>query len=203
MNKHVIVVDVGISNIFSVTSALKLIGAQITVTNKPSDLKEGSYVVLPGVGAFKSGMDALAKSGMDDALKDYALKQRPLFGICLGMQMLFDQSEESNYSEGLKIFPGKVNKIVSQDSFIKIPHIGWSPLISCKQELNEFVHKKWVYFLHSYHPEAKEEHIAAQTDYGGCKITAMVKAENIWGCQFHPEKSGPEGLKIIENWLKL
>jgi len=202
MTKKIVIVDYGIGNIFSVERAFSRLN--VLVTSDPKLVSTASHLVLPGVGAFRAGMNALKTRGLDDAIREHSFQERPLLGICLGMQMMLDESEENDLSPGLSLLPGVVKKIIPKDIKAKIPHIGWTRLKStnCDEKLGRLVHDKWVYFVHSYHPVTDLKYISFQAEYGGIDITAMVRKDNIFGCQFHPEKSGPIGLKILDFWVQ-
>lgn len=212
MAKTITVVDYGLGNIFSVSRALEHLGFSVQLTDQPSDVINASYLVLPGVGAFDNGMQGLKRRNLIDPICDYAASGRPLLGICLGMQLLFTSSSEFGEHKGLGIIPGKVVPIAENDtegSPVKIPHMGWSPL--CRSNniaswdraiMNGIAENSAVYFVHSYYavPE-KEEHRLAVTYYGGHPITAAVQNNKVIGCQFHPEKSGSTGLRLIQNFV--
>lgn len=195
------IIDYGLGNLFSVKSAIEKIGVTPIITNAPDDLIEADFVILPGVGAFQKGMHLLTECGFKAPILEYAKKGKPLLGICLGMQMLFESSEENGTSKGLGLLPGHVEKIAEANAGVKIPHIGWSRLISTEDRLKYFVENKHMYFVHSYHPVTERAYCVAKTNYNGIEITAIVKKDNIWGCQFHPEKSGEDGLDFLEKWI--
>lgn len=210
------ILDYGIGNILSVSRAFEHCGAEVSLTDSPMDVIKAEMLVLPGVGAFADGMNGLAAKSLIDPIKEFVKKDRPFMGICLGMQMMLDESEEFGLHYGLGLIHGRVKKIesTSSDSLKhKIPHIGWNRLV-----LPENRDKKWwdntilsripedsaTYFVHSFTavPD-KAENRLADAYYGGRLISAVIREGNIYGCQFHPEKSGKIGLKIIENFLKL
>ncbi len=214
MSKLVTIVDYGLGNIFSVSRAIESLGARVQITNQPSDLVSASLLVLPGVGAFENGMKGLRDRGLIEPLRDYAVSGRPLLGICLGMQLLVSTSMEFVMHEGLGIIPGKVMPIEGISvvgTRLKIPHIGWSPLIrpSYRRTWENTIlfgleENSEAYFVHSFAvtPD-NEENRLADTYYGGQRISAAIQAgNNVFGCQFHPEKSGPLGLHIVQNFLK-
>ena len=194
----VAIVDYGMGNIKSVYNALKYLGAKPIVASAPSKLN-AEKVIIPGVGAFGNGIKNLVPfiPKIDAALAS----DTPLLGICLGLQMLFEGSEESPGVKGLAAIDGKVVKIPTK---LKLPHIGWNRLeIKNKTcPLFDDVDDGYAYFVHSYHPLPKEDVVAATTHYG-CEITAGVWKNNIFGTQFHPEKSGATGLRILKNFLEL
>ncbi len=215
-NKHpkVTIVDYGMGNIFSVCRAFEACGAQVILTSQPNDILKAERLVLPGVGAFADGMAELRQRNLISPLRDYSGQNRPFLGICLGMQMMMDIGEEFGVHEGLGIIPGKVALITSQSTTgekLKVPHIGWNALkttTSAQIRWNDTILRGLppeasVYFVHSYAviPKNPEENNLAVAEYGGHPITAVTVSNNIYGCQFHPERSGKIGLKIIENFV--
>ena len=206
MNPNVTVVDYGIGNLLSVTRAFERCGAKVTLESSPLFIPKAERLVLPGVGAFGNGMAELQQRNLVDAVKDYAASGRPLLGICLGMQMLLDGSDEFGASKGLGLIPGWVRQLPVQ-SDIKLPHIGWSAIRPpeganwSKSLLEDVAIGHEMYFVHSFHAEpADPAHRLADTLYGDYAFCAVVKKDNITGCQFHPEKSGEAGLRIIRKF---
>lgn len=195
------IIDYGAGNLFSVKNALDYIGAESTVTKNASDLEKADRIILPGVGAFPDAMKALGETGLIDTIKDQASK-KPLLGICLGMQMLFDKSFEFGETDGLGLIPGTVELMVPPD--LLIPQIGWNKLIYNEKcpILDGLGDEPYVYFVHSYAAHCGSSNVAAYTDYGG-NVPACVFSGNVYGCQFHPEKSGETGLTILRNFLAL
>lgn len=196
------IVDYGAGNIFSVKNALDYLGYDNKLTNKIQDLKDADAIILPGVGAFPHAMEQLNASGLVDTIKEQA-KIKPLLGICLGMQMLFDKSFEFEECDGLGLIKGYVDKIEEPD--LVIPHMGWNKLVynhDCPL-FDGLTDDEYVYFVHSYKAFCEDENLYAYCDYGH-KVTAMVSdGKYVFGAQFHPEKSGKTGLKILENFVKL
>lgn len=196
------IVDYGAGNIFSVKNALDYLGYDNKLTNKIQDLKDADAIILPGVGAFPHAMEQLNASGLVDTIKEQA-KIKPLLGICLGMQMLFEKSYEFEECDGLGLIKGYVDKI--EEPALVIPHMGWNKL-----EINHecplfdgLTDDEYVYFVHSYKAFCEDENLYAYCDYGH-KVTAMVSdGKYVFGAQFHPEKSGKTGLKILENFVKI
>jgi len=198
------IIDYGMGNIHSVNKALQLFGAKTLVTNDPKKILACDKAVLPGVGAFDDAMQELEKQGLVNAISDFIKDKKPFLGICLGMQLLFQESEEADKFKGLKVLKGKVKKF-AQSKELKVPHMGWNQL---KQESNCLLLKDvpdnaYVYFCHSYYPEpGNKGEIGATTDYGA-PFASIVFQDNTYGVQFHPEKSQKVGLKMLENFVKL
>jgi imidazole glycerol-phosphate synthase subunit HisH len=208
----VTVIDYGMGNLHSVCHAFEHIGCEVLLTASPQDVARAERLVLPGVGAFKDGMAELDKRGLVGAIRDYAASGRPVLGICLGMQMLLESSDEFGDHEGLGLINGVVRvvpKTGANDVTHKIPHIGWNRLLPCsgawdRTILNGIAQGTEVYFVHSYtaHP-ADEALRLADADYDGCRISAAVRKDRVYGCQFHPEKSGPAGLQMLRNFVEV
>lgn len=212
--RRVTVIDYGMGNLLSVTRAFEYCGAEVLLGAQPGSIRNADYLVLPGVGAFADGMAELAQRDLVEAIRDFATKGNPFLGICLGMQMMLDSSDEFGLHEGLGIIPGKVIAIPStgvDGKPHKIPHIGWNELTPPGNSIS------WdstilagvpvgtsVYFVHSFaaDPE-KHEHRLADCDYNGRVISAAIRDGVLYGSQFHPEKSGKTGLSIIQNFLQL
>ena len=194
------VVDYGVGNLFSLTSSLSAIGAESIVTGDPEKIKAADKIILPGVGAFEDARRKLSESGLDKAVAEEAKRGKKLFGICLGMQMLFERSYEYGEHEGLGLLRGSVVGMQGRiPPELKIPHIGWNSL-NIKKEHPIFKYVKegnFVYFVHSYYAEGCEESLLATSEYGR-DITAAVALDNVTGTQFHPEKSGEVGLSILK-----
>lgn len=199
------IIDYGMGNIHSVQKALELFGAVTTVTNDPDALITCDKVVLPGVGAFDDAMQELKKRGLIAAINACIKSKKPFLGICLGMQLLFEASEEARVSKGLGILKGKVKKFERKKS-LKVPHMGWNQLKlnnnSCPL-LNGIADNSYVYFCHSYYPFPKDKQIIAATTEYGVDFTSILWQDNIYGVQFHPEKSQETGLKIVKNFINL
>ena len=204
------VIDYGIGNVFSVMSALKTIGYDAKLTNNKKEIVNSDRVILPGVGAFSNAVIQFKERGLDEYVHDFINKERPFLGICVGMQMLLEFGEEGGNNPGLGYFDGNVTRIsksLNEDS-LKVPHIAWSKIYKNKS-LNDSPYKNLfdlranMYFIHSYHCEVKESNLMATCRYGDNDLTAAIAKDNILGTQFHPEKSGPEGLKFLNNFLSL
>lgn len=214
MTKNVTVVDYGIGNLYSVARALEAIGANVDISASPDVVAKADRLLLPGVGSFAQGMAELKARGLDDALREYVASFRPFLGICLGMQLLFDSSEEFGNHQGLGFISGKVLAIPSEGKdgvMHKIPHIGWAPLmlpLDRKSWAGTILENTPVeastYFVHSFTAFPDDAaHRLADCDYDGCLIAAAVQSDQIIGCQFHPEKSGKIGLEILRGFLEI
>ena len=198
------IVDYDAGNIRSVERAVSYIGEESILTDDPKEIMAADKVILPGVGAFGAARRRLSKGGLDEAIVSFCGSGKPFLGICLGLQLLFDSSEEEPGTEGLHILPGKIKRFPS-DMDLKVPQIGWNSLsISHLGRLFEGIDQgAYVYFVHSYYLEAADKNdVTATTDYG-VLVHASVERGNIFACQFHPEKSGEVGLAILRNFCKL
>ena len=193
------VIDYGVGNLFSLLSSLKMVNADSVVTSSPEVIRRADKILLPGVGAFEDAKKKLSESGLDKVIKEESASGKPIFGICLGMQMLFEKSYEYGEHEGLGLLPGRVVSMRERiPDNLKIPHIGWNSL-SVKKEHPVFKYTEdgdFVYFVHSYYAEGVGESLLATAEYG-VDLTAAVALGNIAGAQFHPEKSGEAGLRIL------
>ena len=195
------IVDYGVGNLFSLNCSLQAIGAESTVTADPQVLAAADKIILPGVGAFEDAANKLRQSGLDKFVRTQAAAGKPLLGICLGMQLLFEKSYEYGCHEGLGLLKGEVVPMAGKVG-LKIPHMGWNALEVKSGRLLNGLDGQYVYFVHSFFAEGCEESLAAVTDYG-IPITAAVERGNIFGCQFHPEKSGTVGLQILKNFWEM
>ena len=200
------IVDYGVGNLFSLQSSFAAIGAEAIVTSDAEEIAAAERVVLPGVGAFGDAADKLRESGLGRAVLDAAAAGKPLLGICLGMQLLFDRSLEHGEHAGLGLIPGEVRPIAEViPAQYKTPHIGWNSLDFCgvNSPLFRYIHEKdHVYFVHSYYAAGCAAHTIATAEYGA-PLTAAVQRDNIYGCQFHPEKSGTVGLNILRAFCEV
>ena len=199
------IVDYGVGNLFSLNSSLELIGAESVVTADKAVLRSADKILLPGVGAFEDAARKLRESGLADLIKELAAAGKPLLGICLGMQMLFEKSYEYGEHEGLGLIPGNVRPIrdvVPAD--YKIPHIGWNALhLKQVNPIFKYISEgDCVYFVHSFYAADCDDHVVATAEYGA-ELTAAVARGNVYGCQFHPEKSGNVGLSILKAFAEL
>ncbi len=200
-------IDYGIGNVKSITNAFKIHGIDLTLTREKDSITNSDGIILPGVGAFSHGMNNLKKFELVDILKE---SNKPLLGICLGMQLLFDESEEFKKTKGLGLIKGEVIKLpLPETKNLKLPNIGWRKIL--KSEINwkgtileNLSEESKMYFVHTYAASPKNKsNILSLTEFGGTKFCSSVKNRNIYGCQFHPEKSANEGLRIIENFIKI
>lgn len=212
MSNTVTLIDYGVGNLLSVARAFEHCGATVLISHYPADIDRAERLVLPGVGAFADGMQGLVERGLVDSIQRFARSGRPMLGICLGMQMLATMSEEFGEHRGLDLIPGRVRaipRIATDGSALKRPHIGWS-------SLHRPSHADWrgtlladtapgssVYLVHSYAVELDDErHLLADCFYGGHRIATAIRRDAIVGCQFHPEKSGPEGLRMLSAFMR-
>ena len=197
----VAIVDYGVGNLFSLVSSFKAIGVSAVVTGDEEEIRKADRIILPGVGAFGDAVEKLRKTGLDKVITDEADKGKELLGICLGMQLLFDKSYEYGEYDGLGLVKGSIKPIadvIPKD--LKIPHIGWNSLKFTEEKSKIFKYISdgdFVYFVHSFYGANCSESVIATTDYGA-ELTAAVGKNNVYGCQFHPEKSGEVGLKILK-----
>ena len=201
----VAIVDYGVGNLFSVKSSFAAIGAEAVVTDNAKVLEAADCILLPGVGAFEDAIKKLHDSGLDTVLKQLASSGKPLMGICLGMQLLFEKSYEYGLHQGLGLIKGEVRPIRDVAPVnLKVPHIGWNALDIKRDSplLKNVKSGDCVYFVHSYYATDCEESVIATTEYGA-PITAAVQSGNIMGCQFHPEKSGEVGLSILRAFVQI
>ena len=199
------IIDYGVGNLFSLVSSFKRIGAEAVVTSDTSVIEQADKIILPGVGAFEDAAKKLRESGLDEVVKKQAQNGKPLMGICLGMQLLFEKSFEYGQHEGLGLIKGKVVPIKGAvDLSLKIPQIGWNGLrFTRSHPLFKYIHEgDHAYFVHSYYATDCDEAVIATTEYGKA-LTAAVAQGNVMGCQFHPEKSGEVGLNILRGFCEM
>ena len=199
------IIDYGVGNLFSLKSSLAAIGYEASVTNDEREIAGADKILLPGVGAFEDAASKLRKSGMADLVKEQAAAGKPLLGICLGMQLLLEKSYEYGEHEGLGLIPGSVRPIAPViDPGLKIPHIGWNPLIFRKpSSLYRYIREgDCVYIVHSYYAADCDPYVTADAEYSAM-LTASVEKDNVFGVQYHPEKSGEVGLKILKAFCEL
>lgn len=198
------IIDYDAGNLKSVEKALQLLGQECVITRAFHEIKKADKVILPGVGSFGDAMSQLKKFELDKVIHEVAAEQKPFLGICLGLQLLFEGSEESEGVEGLHLLDGEILRIPEQEG-LKIPNIGWNSLdLQNNGRLFENLNgNPFVYFVHSYYLKAREESIVKATIEYSTHIHASVEKDNIFACQFHPEKSGTVGLQILSNFAKL
>ena len=194
------IIDYGVGNLFSLRSSFDAIGETVTVSSDPEVLRKADHILLPGVGAFEDAVKKLRQSHLDEMVYETVREGKPLMGICLGMQMLFEKSFEYGEHQGLGLLKGEVIPMAGMiPKELKIPHMGWNALNITQPNGKLFRNTKegdYVYFVHSYFAHGCEDSLAAQTEYGKW-LTAAVEKDNVFGCQFHPEKSGEVGLNIL------
>lgn len=202
------IIDYGVGNLFSLQSSLKFIGAEAKVTNNIEEIRKADRIILPGVGAFEDAVAKLRQSGMADVVLEEAAKGKPLLGICLGMQMLFEKSYEYGEYEGLGLIKGSVKPIAPMiGQGLKVPHIGWNALIfpegKERSRLFKYVNEEdCVYYVHSFAAVDCDTAVTSLAEYGAL-LTGSVEKGNVYGTQFHPEKSGEVGLKILKAFCEL
>ena len=198
----VAVIDYDAGNIKSVEKAMVALGEDVVVTRREEDILSADHVILPGVGAFGDAMDKLHRYRLVEVIKEVADSGTPFLGICLGLQLLFESSEESEGATGLGILPGKIVRL-PEDQGLKIPHIGWNSLrYPNRGRLFEGIpEQSYVYFVHSYYLQADDQEIVTATTEYAAHIHASVERQNVFACQFHPEKSSDVGMKILRNFL--
>jgi glutamine amidotransferase len=211
MNKKVTIIDYGVGNILSIQNAIRFNGFDPIITSNPELIEKSSHIILPGVGAFPAAMEKLKKLNLIDPIQSFKKKGKFILGICLGMQLLFSRSEEFKKTEGLSLIEGDVAKLDKFDNYnnIKLPNIGWRKLdielSNNKIELLSDIKKNsQFYFVHSYALKEFSKNVKiVNSSYVNIKFPAIVKENNTFGCQFHPEKSRENGLKLINNFLNL
>lgn len=200
------IIDYGVGNLFSLRSSFEAIGEEVFVSGDVNELKKATGLILPGVGAYADAAQKLRDSGLDKFVREEAASGKPLMGICLGMQLLFEKSFEYGEHEGLSLLKGQVVPMQGKlPEELKIPHIGWNALHITNTEcplFRDINEGDCVYFVHSYYAEGCQNSLSATTEYG-IEITAAVAKDNVFGCQFHPEKSGAVGMKILRAFSEI
>ncbi|PRM90707.1 imidazole glycerol phosphate synthase subunit HisH [Aliarcobacter cryaerophilus] len=198
------IIDYNMGNLASVYNACSKYTKDLKIVKNADDLKNLDKIILPGVGAYKDAMQHLEESNLKDAILDFANSKKPLLGICLGMQLLFESSEEFGYTKGLGLIEGKVVKFdkSKMSSDLKIPHMGWNKIENKENQLFKDLKDPYLYFVHSYHIITDDKNIIGKTNYG-YEFASAVNKDNIFGFQPHPEKSHNNGLKILENFINL
>ena len=197
------IIDYGVGNLFSLQASCKAVGQDVFVSGDGAELQKADRLILPGVGAFPDAVKKLNDTGMADFVREQAAKGTPLLGICLGMQLLFEESLEYGRHPGLGLLKGQVVSMEGRlPEGLKIPHMGWNALNVIGGRLLEGLNGQYVYFVHSFFGENCADSLSAWTDYG-LPITAAVEKGNLFGCQFHPEKSGSVGLSILRRFAEI
>ena len=200
------IIDYGVGNLFSLSSSLRFLGLETTVTAKAEDLERADRIILPGVGAFADAIEKLRRTGLVDTIRAQAAAGKPLLGICLGMQLLFDKSFEYGEHEGLGLVPGQVVPLAEKlPAGLKVPHIGWNRLEIIKKEDPLFRYsgeEDYVYYVHSYYATGCDANTLAVSEYG-IPVTGVVRSGSVVGTQFHPEKSGAAGLRLLRAFSEL
>ena len=198
--KKILIIDYQMSNMFSIKNALIKLGYDCIVSNNRKYLTEADIAILPGVGAFPEAMSKLQKLDLIDPIKEFVNKSKKIIGICLGMQLLYEFSDEFKETKGLALIKGSVKKINETKKNLLVPHIGWNNVnLNNSNDFQEYDNKRF-YFVHSYYcKNDNKDDILMQTDYLGLSFTSMVVKKNIYACQFHPEKSGAQGLSLLND----
>lgn len=203
----IVIIDYGMGNLKSVKNALDFLKLESKISSETEEIQKADALVLPGVGAFPDAMDTIEKLALDKVIKEEVMKKKPLLGICLGMQLLFEKGFEGIERKGLGLLKGNIVKMKEdKNNCIKIPHIGWNNLLYNKKDelFNSIEEGKFVYYVHSYFAQDyNEEDLIAYSEYGDNKIPGVVRSGNVIGAQFHPEKSGTVGLSILKNFGEL
>jgi len=208
MKKKITIIDYDMGNIFNIFKSFEKLDCEAELTNEPKKVLNAERLVLPGVGSFENGINNLKKYNLVDAINQYVLNSRPLLGICVGMQLLMNKSFENGEHLGLNFIKGNVLKFENKnsDNKVKIPQIGWNN-INIKNINSKIISgindNEYMYFLHSYYVKPIENVIITQTNYGSTQYCSILQKNNIIGVQFHPERSAKEGLKILNNFLKI
>jgi len=203
----IVIIDYGMGNLSSVKNALNFLGLESKISSDEEDIRNAKGLILPGVGAFPDAMETVERLSLDKIIKEEVAKNKPLLGICLGMQLLFENGFEGLERKGLGLLKGSIVKMKDdKKNNIKIPHIGWNNLIyNKKDELFNYIEEgKFVYYVHSYFVQGyNDDDLVAYSEYGENKIPGVVRCKNVMGAQFHPEKSGTVGLNILKNFGEL
>ena len=198
-----VIIDYGMGNLRSVEKALMAVGDQAVISEDPEVVRHSDRLILPGVGAFGDAMSNLKQSGLDLAIRDAVAEGKPLLGLCLGLELLFSESEEFGRHEGLNLIPGHVRKF--EETALRVPHVGWNQIESLRPDplLENLPDGSYFYFVHSFFVEPdRSDDALAWTNYGG-PFCSIARHENVWGAQFHPEKSQDAGKRLLRNFLEL
>lgn len=203
----IVIIDYGMGNLKSVKNALDFLGLENKISSNEEEIRSADALILPGVGAFPDAMDTIEKLFLDKIIKEEVSKNKPILGICLGMQLLFENGFEGIERKGLGLLKGSIVKMKDdKENNIKIPHIGWNSLVYNKKDelFNSIDEGKFVYYVHSYFAQNyNDDDLVAYSEYGENKIPGVVRCKNVMGAQFHPEKSGTVGLTILKNFGEL
>ncbi|MBY0123852.1 imidazole glycerol phosphate synthase subunit HisH [Bacillus sp. S/N-304-OC-R1] len=201
------IIDYGMGNLFSVSKALERLGAPYFISDKREELLKADGLILPGVGSFKDAMELLNRLELTNMIKDYVELGKPLLGICLGMQLLFDESEENGLTKGLQLLPGSVKRfpgVTAEGTQYKVPHMGWNSLrLVQSSPILQSIEEGYVYFVHSYYVETGDQEVVIAECSYDVKVPAVVGRGNVFGMQFHPEKSGALGMKLLGNFTEI
>ncbi|MDQ0157056.1 imidazole glycerol phosphate synthase subunit HisH [Robertmurraya andreesenii] len=196
------IIDYGMGNLFSVSKALERLGAEYFISEKIDELFQADALILPGVGSFKDAMVRLNQTGLAGMIREFVQTEKPLLGICLGMQLLFEKSEENGQTKGLGLLPGKVIRFPRDG--LKVPHMGWNRLrFANRDEILSKIKEEHVYFVHSYYVKTESSDAVIASSRYGVDVPAIVGQNQIYGMQFHPEKSGELGMQLLFNFIKL
>jgi imidazole glycerol-phosphate synthase subunit HisH len=201
--KETVIIDYGMGNLRSVEKALMAVGDQAVISQDPEVVRHSDRLILPGVGAFGDAMSNLKQAGLDLAIRDAVAQGKPLLGLCLGLELLFSESEEFGRHEGLNLIPGHVRKF--EETALRVPHVGWNQIESLRPDplLENLPDGSYFYFVHSFFVEPdRSDNALAWTNYGG-PFCSIARHENVWGAQFHPEKSQDAGKRLLRNFLDL
>lgn len=199
----IIIVDYGAGNIRNVMKAIEYTGLNVKVSQDPAEIAAADGLVVPGVGAFASAMDKLRERNLVEPIKQFSNSGKPLLGVCLGMQLLFDSSTEFGETTGLGLIPGQVVELPKQENY-KVPQMGWNQnKVSQINPITRTMNDKYTYFVHSYYAVTDSKYIAATVNYGKVDVPSVVVNKNVIGAQFHPEKSGQDGLEIWQNFKEM
>ncbi|WP_027409918.1 imidazole glycerol phosphate synthase subunit HisH [Anoxybacteroides tepidamans] len=201
------IIDYGMGNLYSVSKALERLNYEYVISGDPQQLKEAKGLILPGVGSFKDAMHILNETGLSDFIRAAVNEGTPLLGICLGMQLLFEKSAENGWTEGLKLLKGRVVRFpgtTASGETYKVPHMGWNRLqFRYPSPLLEHIEEGYVYFVHSYYVDTKDETVVLASSMYDVEVPAVVGKGNVFGTQFHPEKSSEIGMKILQNYADI
>jgi glutamine amidotransferase len=199
-----VIIDYGMGNLRSVEKTVEAVGGRPIIAGNPEVVRRAARLILPGVGAFGDAMSNLQRAGLDDSIREAVSFGVPLLGLCLGLQLIFTQSEEFGNHEGLNLIPGKVRRF--SDPGLRVPHVGWNQIEGTRPNplLKDIPEGTYFYFVHSFYVEpARSENILRWTNYGGHRFCSIAFMDNVWGAQFHPEKSQNAGMQLLRNFLAI